>query len=89
MTTDINTNLHLTINGKPIKQVNELVYLGHTLSATNHGIARVKDIIRLAWDAFEKNKILLTSKKSSLSHQSQCLQNIRTFCCPLWTGMCE
>ena len=62
-TTDKNTNLHLTINGKPIKQVNEFVYLCHTLSATNDGTAAVKHRIGLGWAAFEKNKILLTSKR--------------------------
>ena len=62
-TTDKNTNIHLTINGKPIKQVNEFVYLGHKLSATNDRTVAVKHRIRLRWAAFEKNKVLLTSKK--------------------------
>ena len=63
MTTDKNTNLHLTINSKPIKKVNEFVYLGHKLSATNDGTATVKHRIGQGWAAFEKNKVLLTSKR--------------------------
>ena len=55
--------ISLFINGKPIKQVNEFVYLGHKLSATNDGTAAVKHRIGLGWAAFEKNKVLLTSKR--------------------------
>ena len=64
MTTDkSNQPLHLTIYGKPIKQVSEFIYLGHKLSATNDGTAAVKHRIGLGWAAFENNKKLLTSKR--------------------------
>ena len=64
MTTDPDSDLILTINGKRIKQVEEFVYLGHKLSATNNGLAAVKHRIGLGWAAFEKNKKLLTSKRT-------------------------
>ena len=64
MTTDPNTDLVLNINGKRIKQVSEFVYLGHKLSSTNDGTPAVKHRIGLGWAAFEKNKTLLTSKRT-------------------------
>ena len=64
MSTDQNNNLHLTINGKIIKQVKNFIYLGHKLSSDNNGTAAVKHRIGLGWAAFENNKILLTSKRT-------------------------
>ena len=63
MTTDKTNDLYLTINGKQVKQVNQFFYIGHKISATNDGTAAVKHRIGLGWAAFEKNKILLTSKR--------------------------
>ena len=63
MTTAKNDTLHLTVNGKQLKQVNEFVYLGHKLSATNDGTVAVIHRISLGWVAFEKNKLLLTSTR--------------------------
>ena len=63
MTTAKDDTLQLTIDGKQIKQVNEFVYLGHKLSATNDGTAAVKHRIGLGWIAFVKNKLLLTSTR--------------------------
>ena len=64
MSTDQNNNLRLTINGKIIKQVKKFIYLGHKLSSDNNGMAAVKHRIGLGWAAFEKNKIILTSKRT-------------------------
>ena len=63
MSTDQNSPLILTIDGKQIKQVSLFAYLGHNLSCTNDGTAAVKHRIGLGWAAFKKNKVLLTSKR--------------------------
>ena len=64
MSTDSDFILSLTINSKQIKQVNEFIYLGCKLSTLNNGLIAVKHRIGLAWAAFEKNKTLLTSKRT-------------------------
>ena len=63
MSTNPDTILSLYINNKQIKQVNEFVYLGYKLSASNNGLTAVKHRIGLGWAAFEKNKPLLKSKR--------------------------
>ena len=62
MSTDQNSPLILTIDGKQIKQVSLFAYLGHNLSCTNDGTA-LKHRIGLGWTAFKKNKVFLTSKR--------------------------
>ena len=63
MTTAKDTTLNLTIDGKPIKQVYEFVYLGHKIAANNNGAAAVKYRIGLGWASFEKHKPLLNSRR--------------------------
>ena len=65
MTTAKNDTLHLTVNGKQIKQVNEFVYPSYKLSATSNGTVAVKHRIGLGWVALEKNKLLLSSTRCS------------------------
>ena len=63
MTTKKDHNLIININGKPIKQVSEFVYLGHKLSNSNDGTIAVNHRLGLGWAAFAKNKTILCSKR--------------------------
>ena len=57
------TALNIKIDNTLLKQVNEFVYLGHTISSTNRHEHAVQNRIGLAWAAYSKNEHLLTSKR--------------------------
>ena len=60
MTTDISHRiLQPTIHGKDIECVSDFVYLGHITTVVMHRIG-------LGWEAYEKNKMLMDSKKIPL-----------------------
>ena len=55
--------LNMTINGKPIKQVTEFVYLGFKLSSKNDPEVAVRHRIGLGWAAFGKQEHILKSTR--------------------------
>ena len=64
MTTDKNhTPLNIYINGEKLKQVQTFDYLGYRISSNGDDTPAIKHRIGLGWDAFNKNKLLLTSKR--------------------------
>ena len=58
--------LNIFINGERVKQVQTFDYLGYRLSFDGDDSAAIKHRIGLGWDAFNKNKMLLTSKRIPL-----------------------
>ena len=64
MTTDKSQRiLQPAIYGKVIECVSDFVYLGHKLSCINDGTTAVMHRIGLGWAAYEKNRMLLNSKR--------------------------
>ena len=62
-TAKLQPDLNISIYGKPIKQVNQFIYLGHKLTSSSNHETSLKHRIGLGWAAFQKHSTLLKSKR--------------------------
>ena len=62
-TAKVNKTLNITVYNKPVKQVDNFIYLGHKISSVNDNNIPVQHRIGLGWAAFGKHKHLLTSSR--------------------------